>query len=91
MIWSDISVGRWLFILTVPVLTLLFALATVSTYRTHGAMDFDSGVLLWCMCINLIACWLEIYCSHIVALSNQCLQAFMMIYILYRVSGLRQE
>lgn len=90
--FSEVTLGEWLFIATIPVITLLFGHAFISTLRTHGwRLHFDSGVLLWCMVINVIACLLEVWCTHTVALLNQVLQAAMMVYILFRVSGLREE
>ena len=85
---GDLTYGQWLFIAIIPLLTLLFLHAAISTLRTHQEINFDSGVLMWCAVINFMAILLEFHCFNALAIFNQMMQTSMMCYILFRVSDL---
>lgn len=85
---GDLTYGQWLFVATIPLLTLLFLHAAISTLRTHQEINFDSGVLIWCAVINFMAILLEFQCFNALAIFNQMMQTSMMCYILFRVSDL---
>ena len=84
----ELTIGEWAFLLTVPVLTLLFIHAAYKTIKTHREINFDSALLLCCIVINLVACYLEFYCTQTLSLLNLMFQSMMMVYILFRVSRL---
>ena len=59
------EIGKWCLTTLILAFALLFTHAALSQLRTHGRINFDSGVLLWCLCVNLFAIGLEFWCGHI--------------------------
>jgi hypothetical protein len=52
----------WFFNLTVPALTIFFVLAAALVYKTFHQVTFDSGVLIMCAFINLLAIISKLFC-----------------------------
>ena len=81
---ENTSIQTWAFFLTIPILALLFVYAAHTAYKTFREFSFDSGVLLTCASINVMAIFVELFCIQQLNLVNQIVQATLILVITYR-------
>ena len=77
------SIFELIFYIAIPCIAILFIYASIIAYRTFGEFTFDSGVLIVCSVINVVAIFTHLFCWHKISLINQELQASLMTIMLY--------